>query len=176
MRMRMLAIGLVLITAALGASPAVAARNTLIVDDDRAQCRNARFTTIQAAVAAARAGDTIRVCAGTYTSATIDKPLRLDGSTDELNSRRCLDRRTGEDPTRDSIVNGGAGAPAFRVAANDVEIRGFSVQNATNEAGISVPVTFSGTRIHRETRPKGRALTPRASRPAGRSCRAATAL
>lgn len=53
------------------------------------------------------------------------------------------------DPTQDSIVNGAAGAPAFRVAANDVEIRGFTIQNTTNDAGISIPSTFSGTRIHK---------------------------
>lgn len=38
----------------------------LIVDDDRAQCRDAEFTSIQAAVEAAVPGQTILVCPGTY--------------------------------------------------------------------------------------------------------------
>jgi parallel beta-helix repeat protein len=136
-------VGLVLSTTPAGAGGG----RTLVVDDDRAQCRNAGFTTIQAAVAAATAGDRIRVCPGVYAATTVDKPLRLEGSTSRLGSKRCLDRGRGEDPTQDSIVNGAAGAPAFRVGANDVEIRGFTIQNTTNDAGISVPGTFSGTRI-----------------------------
>ncbi len=40
--------------------------STLVVDDDRADCRDADFTTIQGAVDAAAAGATILVCAGTY--------------------------------------------------------------------------------------------------------------
>src|SRR5438105_5169738 len=42
------------------------AHNTWIVDDDRANCPEAEFTSIQAAVAAAAPGDKILVCAGTY--------------------------------------------------------------------------------------------------------------
>jgi parallel beta-helix repeat protein len=40
--------------------------STLVVDEDRADCRDADFTSIQAAVDAAAAGATIIVCAGTY--------------------------------------------------------------------------------------------------------------
>jgi parallel beta-helix repeat protein len=39
---------------------------TLVVDNDKAECPNAKFSTIQAAVAAAEPGTTILVCAGTY--------------------------------------------------------------------------------------------------------------
>jgi parallel beta-helix repeat protein len=150
-RSRILQLSLLLtaVALALGTTPAGAGGGrTLVVDDDRAQCRNAAFTSIQAAVAAASPGDKIRVCPGVYGATTVDKPLRLDGSTAHLGSKRCLDRARGEDPSRDSIVNGAAGAPAFRVAANDVEIRRFTIQNTTNDAGVSVPSTFSGTRIH----------------------------
>ena len=48
-------------------------RPTLLVDDDKVQCPNAGFTTIQAAVDAAPAGATIRVCAGTYTEQVMIK-------------------------------------------------------------------------------------------------------
>ena len=40
--------------------------NTLIVDDDAADCPDAAFTSIQAAVDAAGPGDQIKVCPGTY--------------------------------------------------------------------------------------------------------------
>lgn len=40
--------------------------NMYIVDDDRAQCPNAPFTSIQAAVLASGPGDQIRVCPGLY--------------------------------------------------------------------------------------------------------------
>ena len=45
-------------------APAFAA--TIRVDDDRAQCSNAAFTSIQAAVTAAAPGTRIEVCPGTY--------------------------------------------------------------------------------------------------------------
>lgn len=38
----------------------------ILVDDDKVQCPNAAFTSIQTAVSAAHSGDTIRVCPGTY--------------------------------------------------------------------------------------------------------------
>jgi parallel beta-helix repeat protein len=151
-RPRILRLGLVLAATGLALGTATAGARggqTLVVDDDHAQCPNAAYTSIQAAVAAAKLGDTIRVCPGTYTATTVDKSVRLDGATAYLSGKRCLDRTRGEDPARDSIVNGSAGAPAFRIAANDVEIRDFTIQNTTNDAGISVPSTYSGTQIRR---------------------------
>lgn len=52
----------------------------LVVDDDRRQCRNANFTSIQEAVNAATPGMTISVCAGTYTE-QITIPDSKDGIT-----------------------------------------------------------------------------------------------
>ena len=53
---------------AFGAAPALANDDghTLRVDDDKAQCPDAQYTTIQSAVGAAHQNDTIVVCPGTY--------------------------------------------------------------------------------------------------------------
>ena len=51
----------------LAALPSLASALTITVDDDRAQCPLADETTLTAAVAAAANGDTVKVCAGTYT-------------------------------------------------------------------------------------------------------------
>ena len=48
------------------AAPAAAGTTVWVVDNDRADCQKADFTTIQAAVTAAAPGDTILVCAGIY--------------------------------------------------------------------------------------------------------------
>jgi len=51
----------------------------ILVDDDKVQCPTAAFTTIQAAVNAAKSGDVIRVCAGTYREqVVIDKSLSVE--------------------------------------------------------------------------------------------------
>jgi parallel beta-helix repeat protein len=51
----------------------------ILVDDDKVQCPTAAYTTIQAAVNAAKSGDVIRVCAGTYPEqVVIDKSLTVE--------------------------------------------------------------------------------------------------
>jgi hypothetical protein len=61
-----------------GAAPARAADH--VVDDDRAQCPAATFTTITAAVGAAAAGDTVTVCDGSYPGAlTINEAVTVRG-------------------------------------------------------------------------------------------------
>src|ERR1700730_15171123 len=55
-------------------------RPSLVVDDDRVECHNAGYTTIQSAVDAARPGDVIRVCPGIYREqVVITKPLHIEG-------------------------------------------------------------------------------------------------
>jgi len=74
-----------------GASAAQAA--TLTVDDDRAECPAAGYTSIQAAVDAASSGDTITICPGGYVEGTgapntnaltIGKSLTLKGAGADL--------------------------------------------------------------------------------------------
>jgi len=51
----------------------------ILVDDDKVQCPTAAYTSIQAAVNAAKSGDIIRVCAGTYhEQVVIGKSLSLE--------------------------------------------------------------------------------------------------
>ena len=52
--------------AGASSSSSADSEGVLIVDDDGAQCPNAQFTSIQAAVDAADPGDNIKVCPGTY--------------------------------------------------------------------------------------------------------------
>jgi hypothetical protein len=55
------------LTIGLGVLPSSAlAATTRVVDDDHAQCPNAQYTSIQAAVTASGPGDRVAVCPGTY--------------------------------------------------------------------------------------------------------------
>lgn len=73
---------------ALTLAPAAASAGTLTVDDDRAQCPSAPYTSIQSAVDAAQPGDVVAICGGLYAEGrgtpgtnalTIDKDLTLRG-------------------------------------------------------------------------------------------------
>lgn len=107
----------------------VSAASTLIVDDDLS-CAGATYPTISAAVAAASAGDTIKVCAGTYNeSVNVNKTLTILGAQAGVDARSVT--RTGS-PTTESVVQDSAGRTPFYITANDVVLDGFTVQGATN--------------------------------------------
>ncbi|HEY0069728.1 MAG TPA: right-handed parallel beta-helix repeat-containing protein [Chloroflexia bacterium] len=64
----------------LGGTAAAAKSRVLVVDDNKVECRNADYTSIQAAVTAASPGDTIKVCPGTYVE-QVNIPAGKNGLT-----------------------------------------------------------------------------------------------
>jgi len=120
---------------------------TLIVDDNLA-CPGSTFTTIQAAVNAASAGDTIKVCSGTYNELVqVNKTLTI------LGAQSGVDARTRAVPVAsESVVGSGDGA--FQILENNIVIDGFTIQGVNNPpnifpsalgAGIWTNPGFSGT-------------------------------
>ncbi|MCK4522480.1 MAG: hypothetical protein KAU20_07945 [Nanoarchaeota archaeon] len=105
-----------------------------LVDDDKVECPGAMFTNIQDAVDFATAGDTIIVCAGTYSPSSrilIDKGITLIG---DINT-----------PGNVIIDCSGMGNPKMiSVDTDNVKIKGFKVMygndypNLWSNAGIGV--------------------------------------
>lgn len=124
-------------------APASAAA-VITVGTPSATCPNPKHATIQGAVTAAKAGDTIRVCAGTYNeSVSVTKPLRL------LGAQAGVDARSGRtNPARESIVHPPGGDNGITVAGgvSNVTIQGFTVQNSSVD-GIVTLQAGSGFRI-----------------------------
>ena len=118
------AAGAMLVLALVGPiAPSASADESLVVDNDRAQCPHASHTSVQSAVAAARPGDTVVVCEGIYhetvTVTTDDVRLAADG---------------------DGVVVDGRGVRqrGFVLAAvQGVTIQGFTVRNHL-ESGINL--------------------------------------
>ena len=109
--------------------------NALVVDDDRAQCPDAQFQTINSAVAAALPGARIRVCPGLYKeSVPIAKPgLFLQAPRHQGQATECKSPIV-NDPTQYAILsynaalNGGNPSEGFDVEAAGVTIEGFTIQ------------------------------------------------
>ncbi|HEY1539510.1 MAG TPA: right-handed parallel beta-helix repeat-containing protein [Solirubrobacteraceae bacterium] len=107
----------------IGASTASA--RTLVVDDNRAQCPTAAFRTIQSAVDAAAAGDTVDVCPGSYQEQVYIQPaqtgLVLESTQPRLATIRGPKSFPGDAP----------GSPALRAivvaAAAHAVVRGFRI-------------------------------------------------
>ncbi|MDQ3822882.1 MAG: right-handed parallel beta-helix repeat-containing protein [Actinomycetota bacterium] len=133
---------------AAGAAPAVLQLvedpNLLIVDDDRAQCPNAEFTTpagIQLAIEAAAPGDKIRVCPGTYTPIDVHKAdLWLQAPRTQGSANQCQDGN----PAQNAIVTGSTPTGVVRISAAGVRFEGFTVQGNADGPGIRTEPTGSG--------------------------------
>jgi len=95
-----------------------------------------QYTTIQAAVTAAAPGDTISVCAGTYTeNVSIDKNITLLGPNNLISPNSADPLVTNASRIAEAIVNptadGSGNAKAFSitgVSTTDVTISGFKVE------------------------------------------------
>src|SRR3954470_10581378 len=100
------------VTAAVLAAlaPSTAFASTWTVDDDKADCPNARFTSIQAAVDQAAPWDTVVVCPGLYR----EQSTRPSGN----NSRGAPGSRNGRTTTKPLTLKGaGANKVTIRPAA-----------------------------------------------------------
>lgn len=121
---------------------------TIVVDDDRRECPDAQFTSIQTAVVEAAAGDTVEVCPGLYReSVAVSKPLTLVGARPQRQPDERCDGAV-VDPTREAVLNHSNGG--FDLRANDVTVVGFTIQSASQPpvgAGITTSSSFSGYRI-----------------------------
>jgi parallel beta-helix repeat protein len=137
---------------------------TLFVDDDMAQNHHAGFTSIQAAVDAAQPGDTIRVSPGTYNeSVTVDKKLTILGAQSEVNEGGKPNPHANEharnhehdnhnnnhdnnhsNNSGPSIVEIPAGGAAgFNLTANDIVIRGFTIEDMNADGNNAVGINTS---------------------------------
>lgn len=110
---------------------------TLKVDDDGVQCPGAPYTTLQAAVAAAAAGDKIKVCPGLYGGqVVVNVPLKIYGKAPKPKTCSTLGAL---DPTLHSIFDAppvtGLGGIGIDVLADGVTIQGLVVRNA-GEVGV----------------------------------------
>ena len=101
----------------------------------------AHYRTIQPAIAAARGGDTVRVCGGTYVgNITIDKPLTVIARTPAATKVDCLSGAPAEFGA--AVIRGG-----IVINATDTKLDGFVVTGAAT--GITTSEKASGYRIRR---------------------------
>jgi parallel beta-helix repeat protein len=112
-------------------SPALPSSSSmLVVDDDKVQCPNAQFTSINAAVLASMPGDTILVCPGLYKESVLI--LLRAGLT--LQAQKRAECNTADDPAKEAIVlynltlNGGNPSEGFDIESANVTIDGFKVE------------------------------------------------
>ena len=112
--------------------PAVAHNNDkkpdILVDDDKVQCPTAAYTTIQAAVNAAKSGDVIRVCAGTYPEqVVIGKSLSVEADNGVIVIPSNVVGNAGSSSSGDTIA-----AIILVQNAEDVELEGLIVDGSAN--------------------------------------------
>jgi putative cofactor-binding repeat protein len=134
-----------LVTVALGLfASTIAGAAQLVVDDDLADCPGAQFTTIQDAVTAASAGDTVVICAGRYVERVrVDKTLNLFGPQRGVDGRGRTLSSPGE-----AVV---ASPRPFILAADGIVLDGLTVlvvlDDSGEGSGILSSGSFSGYRV-----------------------------
>ena len=104
---------------------------TLQVDDDGAQCPNADFTSVQAAVTAASPGDTVKVCPGTY-----EEQVRIEDKDklklESLNPEQAIIKFP---PVPTTPPN----ALVHIQDSDDVTVRGFTITGPYTNPGCTEP-------------------------------------
>lgn len=138
---RLLLISMLVAGAAVLQRPSASAA-TLLVDDDRAQCPAATFTSIQAAIVAAASGDTIEVCRGTYA-----EQISVDPGKDRLTIRSQMPREAVIEPPAALANLEGVSLIAVR-GARDITIDGFRLTGPF-PISLCVPTPLSGIRVER---------------------------
>jgi hypothetical protein len=124
------------VTLALVVSSVGAATTTWVVDDDgKAVSGNCNsntvtpYTTVSSAVAAASAGDKIKVCPGAYAeNVLIDKELSIKGAE----AGEPVESRTFADASESTITG------LVTIQASDVKLEGFSLTNPGQGLGVIV--------------------------------------
>jgi len=137
-----LLIAVMVVPAAAGKKPKSPGKKgdqkVFVVDDDKAQCKHADFTTIQAAVTAAQPGSKILVCSGTYkemvtvaSAAKNDLTIMANGNPGQV--------------VLDGEMNAAREAGFFLTGVKGVLIQGFTIREY-HEAGILLgsPTGFPG--------------------------------
>jgi hypothetical protein len=121
--------------AAFAATPALADDHghTLKVDDDHAQCPDAQYTSIQAAVNAAGPGDTVLVCPGAYTEQVKVQTHQKDG----LN---LVSQKPWQAVIQSPPVQTFPKAIVLIEEANRVTLFGFTVKGPFVEPGCGTPI------------------------------------
>ncbi len=107
---------------------------TLTVDDDHAQCPGAQYTSIQAAVNAAKQGDTINVCPGTYPEqVTVTKNLNITG-VNIANQGLALIQPANVLVNSTGLTNGSPVAATILVdGANNVNLTNLTIEAGNNQ-------------------------------------------
>jgi len=143
----LMATGLAVSAPLAGATDSGAA---LVVDDDGAQCPDAQFSSIGSAIGAARSGDTILVCGGTYGDrVTITKRVKLEAKVPAAAAIECLSAADAPVPADLAVVTGGMVASADRVEIDGLLVAGQRDSSTRTPIGITTDERYSGYRIRR---------------------------
>src|SRR5690348_7459866 len=102
-------------------------------------CASPGYNDIQSAVTAATAGDTIKVCAGTYSGQiVVGKQLFLRGA------KAGIDARTRGTSGESTVQGLNTDTFGFNLVADNVVLDGFRVQGVGNGPGIQTSPLYSG--------------------------------